>query len=108
MNWKIKTVIYTLLALMFVGFGAFIRPGVDIAIEMVSSAVTPKQEVYQAPETEYEKRSKALFYSAKHQETCMAQAKATVSLQIVDEMLQESKKQQLKADYELPASLMMK
>ena len=106
MNWKIKTVIYTLLALMFVGFGAFIRPGVDIAIEMVSSAVTPKQ--HQAPETEYEKRSKALFYSAKHQETCMAQAKATVSLQIVDEMLQESKKQQLKADYELPASLMIK
>lgn len=96
---------YTLFAMFFVGVGAYLRPGIDIGIEVASAFVSPKEIAYSAPESDYERRSKELFYSAKHQATCMANAKAIVSLQITDEMLKETKKQQLISSYDLPMSL---
>ncbi len=60
---------------------------------------------YIAPLSEYEQRTQDLFNSKQHQATCLAQAKATVSLELVQKYLNETKKQQLIATYAIPESL---
>ncbi len=69
----------------------------------ISDIFAPKQ--YVAPLSEYEQRTQDLYTSKEHQATCLAQAKAEVSLELVQKYLNETKKQQLIATYALPQSL---
>lgn len=104
---KKTVVLFTVLFVVVFSLGAYARPGIDIATEIVRAVVMPKPAVYVAPLSEYEQRSLDAFNDPKHQAVCMAQARANVSLELVQKYLTETKKQQAFANYELPLSLVV-
>lgn len=85
--------------------GAYARPAIDMVTEIAGAILFPAPKVYVAPLSEYEQKALDAFNDPKHQATCMAQARATVSLELVQKYLTETKKQQVLANYELPLSL---
>jgi hypothetical protein len=100
-----KIVGFLVLFVVVFSLGAYARPGIDLTAELVSAVVFTKPVVYVAPLSEYEEKALAAFNDPKHQAVCLAQARATVSLELVQKYLTETKKQQALADYELPLSL---
>lgn len=99
-SWKFVAVIIGSISL--IAFGAWLRPGIDLTWELVSAVVNPPVQVHLS---EYDQAVNALWKSEKHQYTCKAQAAAYVSLELANKYLNETKKQQLIAEYELPESL---
>jgi hypothetical protein len=90
-------------ALILISFGAYIRPGITMVNELISSAFEPPRPI--PIKSEYETAVDALWKSEKHQYTCRAKAAAFVSLELANKYLAETKKQQLIAEFELPESL---
>lgn len=83
--------------------GYAVRPTVEFYKDLLGGYFAPK--VYVAPLDEYERKTDELYHSQAHQATCLAQAKATVSLQLVQKYLHETTKQQEIATYALPSDL---
>jgi hypothetical protein len=90
--------------LLFSAFGAgmYARPGFDLVADTVDGYFNPK---FERPLSEYEQAVNDLWQSEKHQYTCKANAAAFVSLELANKYLNETKKQQLIAEYELPETL---
>jgi hypothetical protein len=99
-SWKFYAVCIGAFGL--IGFGAWLRPGIDLTVEMFSAVVNPPVKVHLS---EYDQAVETLWKSEKHQYTCKANAAAFVSLELANKYLNETKKQQLISEYELPESL---
>lgn len=102
---KKRIIIGSVLFVAVFSAGAYARPAIDMVGEIVGAVVSPKPQVYVAPLSEYEQKALDAFNDPKHQAVCMAQARATVSLELVQKYLTETKKQQALSEFELPLSL---
>lgn len=104
-SWKVKLALAGIYFLFAFVLGHLASPGINLTWEIVSAVIGPKKTEFVRPISEYEKLTDELWKSEKHQATCKANAAATVSLQLVQKYLNETKKQQLMAEYEIPQSL---
>lgn len=100
---KIQRIVIGILIVFSTVFGFAVRPGVELANEIVVAMFTPKP--YVAPMDEYTQKVNDLWHSDKHQATCKANAAAAVSLELADKYLKETRKQQLMAVYAIPESV---
>jgi hypothetical protein len=105
-KWKI----YGGIAIFVIAFslGAYARTGIDKTYDVIATVFGGKKVEYVAPLSEYERLSQEAYNDPKHQAVCLAQARATVSLELTQKYLSETKKQQLLSEYELPLSLVGK
>ena len=99
---KLVAVVGVSLFVLVFGLGAYARPGIDLTSELLVAVFAPPKVVTLS---EYEQKVNELWHSDKHQATCKANAAAFVSLELANKYLQETKKQQVIAEYQLPESL---
>ena len=98
---KTKAIIYAIAFTLVFAFGAYVRPGIDIAVTLASSLFSTKT-TYVAPLSEYETKVQTLWHSEKHQTVCKANAAATVALQLAHKYVDEAEKQSVLSSYDLP------
>ncbi len=102
---KAKTIALSIIITASFVLGIASHDTITRTVSFTKDLFFPAPKVYKAPLSEYEQRTLDTFNSPAHQAVCLAQAKATVSLELVQKYLQETKKQQALANYELPLSL---
>ena len=105
LSTKSKRIIFAGLSVAFYIAGVASYPTIDRTYKFTADLFFPAPIAYQAPLSDYEKDVLANFNSVAHQAACLAQSRATVSLEYVQKYLKETKKQQVLAQYELPLSL---
>lgn len=103
---RFKLIAFSFIILASIAFGYVVRPGIELAIGVVSDvfAINEKRDVYVAPPTEYETKVEALWKSDKHQAVCKANAASTISLELTRKYLDEYDKQNILAQWDTPLS----
>ena len=99
---KTKAIIYAIAFTFVFAFGAYVRPGIDIALTLASSLFASKQ-TYVAPLSEYEAKVETLWHSERHQAVCKANAASVVAIQLARKYLDEADKQTVLSSYDMPA-----
>lgn len=102
---KTKSIIYIIAFIIVFIAGIASHDTLKRTKDLTKDLFFPAPKPYQAPLSEYEQATQKAFNDPKHQATCLAQAKANVSLELVGKYLKETKKQQVLASYDLPLSL---
>lgn len=113
-NRRVRIIGFSLFSLALISFGAYIRPGLDLTIEVASAFVEPEPEVFTAPPSESEMLSLALekevdrlWKSEGWQGHCREQAKFNVSYDLMIEMQGIAGESLDKSEFPKPASMPM-
>lgn len=101
---KTKTIVSIVFAVIIFSLGAYMRPGIDLGVEVGTALFSSKQK-YEAPVSEYDTLVNQLWKSPAHQSVCKANAAATVALQLARKYLDEGEKQSALSNYDQPLSV---